>query len=167
MWLSCLCGGHADHNSLKDPLIGRKPGKSEENYKSQILTQCTPDIWLRSCISRHWIYRGRILDPIFLPNYFTNFCRRGAQERDTFPEITPWIQFKGDKFFAKSVHRDNICSRSQETIFHEIDSSLPVNAGWNTCCAMVVSHTRRSIDTSIVSSVAVNYRYSWYKTFDR
>ena len=38
----------------------------------------------------------------------------------------------------------------QETIFREINSSLPVNACWNTCCAMV-SHARRSIDTSIVS----------------
>ena len=28
------------------------------------ILQCTPDI-LRSCVSRHWIYRGRMLDPIF------------------------------------------------------------------------------------------------------
>ena len=54
------------------------------------------------------------------------------------------------QFFTKSAHRDSICSRSKETIFREINSSLPVNAGWNTCCAMV-SHARRSIDTSIVS----------------
>ena len=39
---------------------------------------------------------------------------------------------------------------SRETIFREINYSLPVSAGWNTCCAMV-SHARRRIDTSIVS----------------
>ena len=35
--------------------------------------QCTPDI-SRSCISRNWIYRGRMLDPIFLPTDFANFA---------------------------------------------------------------------------------------------
>ena len=54
----------------------------------------------------------------------------------------------GRQFFTKSAHRDSICSCSKETIFRKINSSLPVNAGWNTCCAMV-SHA--SIDTSIVS----------------
>ena len=42
----------------------------------------------------------------------------------------------------------------RETIFHETNPSLPANAGWNTCCA-VVSHARRSIDTSIVSQSRV------------
>ena len=57
--------------------------------------QCKPDI-SRSCISRNWIYRGRMLDPIFLPTDFVNF----AQERDIFHEIafTPCIQFAGDNF---------------------------------------------------------------------
>ena len=56
--------------------------------------QCKPDI-SRSCISRNWIYRGRMLDPIF-----------GAHERDNFREIavTRWI--RGKHFFAKSAHRD-------------------------------------------------------------
>ena len=57
---------------------------------------------------------------------------------------------RGRQFFAKSAHRDSLRSCSLETICHEINSSLPVNAGWNTCCAMG-SHTRLSIDTSIVS----------------
>ena len=54
------------------------------------------------------------------------------------------------QFFAKSAHHDSLCSCLQVTIFREINSSLPINAGWNTCCAMV-SHARQSIDTSIVS----------------
>ena len=61
---------------------------------------------------------------------------------------------RGRQFFAKSAHRESFCSRLQESIFREINSSLPVNAGWNTCCAMG-SHTRRSIDTSIVSQSRV------------
>ena len=60
----------------------------------------------------------------------------------------------GRQFFAKSAHRDSLCSCSLETIFREINSSLPVNAGWNTCCSMG-SHARRSIDTSIVSQSRV------------
>ena len=58
------------------------------------------------------------------------------------------------QFVAKCAHRDSLCCRLQETIFYEINSSLPVNAGWNTCCAMV-SHTRQSIDTSMVSQSGV------------
>ena len=61
---------------------------------------------------------------------------------------------RGRQFFAKSAHRDSLCSCSLETIFREINSSLPVNGGWNTCCAMG-SHARRSIDTSIVSQSRV------------
>ena len=61
--------------------------------------QCTPDI-SRLCILRNWIYCGRMLDPIFWPTHFANFCRRGGQERDIFREIvvTPCIQFAGDNF---------------------------------------------------------------------
>ena len=50
-------------------------------------------------------------------------------------------------FFAKS--RWHLGPNSRETIFREINSGLPVNAGWNTCCAMV-NQARLSIDTSIV-----------------
>ena len=49
---------------------------------------------------------------------------------------------RGRLFFAKSAHHDSLCSCSLETIFHEINSSLPVNAGWNTCCASIVSQSR-------------------------
>ena len=104
------------------------------------MVQCKPDI-SRSRISQNWIYRGRMLDPIF-----------GAQERDIFREIavTPWTQFAGDNFSRNLLTAIAFVPGSQETIFREINSSLPVNAGWNTCCA-TVSHVRRSIDTSIVS----------------
>ena len=61
---------------------------------------------------------------------------------------------RGRHFFVKSAHRDSLCSCSLETIFRQINSSLPVNAGWNTCSAMS-SHARRSIDTSIVSQSRV------------
>ena len=61
---------------------------------------------------------------------------------------------RGRQFYAKSAHRDSLCSCSLETIFREINSILPVNAGWNTCCAMG-SHARQSIDTSIVSQSRV------------
>ena len=115
------------------------------SYDHLVFIQCTPDI-SRSCISRNWIYRGRMLDPIFLPNYFAKFA-------DMAPKSTPCIQF-AETIFAKSAHRDSLCSCSQETISREINSSLPVNAGWNTCCA-IGSHARRSIDTSIVSQSRV------------
>ena len=60
--------------------------------------QCTPDI-SRSCISRNWIYRGRMLDAIFL-NLFHKFCRHGAQECDIFREIgvTHSTPLAGDYF---------------------------------------------------------------------
>ena len=61
---------------------------------------------------------------------------------------------RGRQFFAKSAHLDSLCSCSLETIFRQINSSLPVNAGWNTCCGMG-SHARRSIDTFIVSQSRV------------
>ena len=71
----------------------------------------------------------------------------GAQERDIIREITvtPWTQFVGAIPFVLG---------SQETIFRKTNCSLPVNEGWNTCCA-VVSHARRSIDTFIVSQSRV------------
>ena len=53
------------------------------------------------------------------------------------------------QFFVKSAQRDSLCSHSQETVLCEINSSLPVNAGWNTCHVMV-SYARQSIYTSIV-----------------
>ena len=56
-------------------------------YKRQfLLIQCKPDI-SQSCISWNWIYRGRMLDPIFLPTDFANFA-----------DVAP----KSAIFFAKS-----------------------------------------------------------------
>ena len=110
----------------------------------EVLIQCTPDI-SRSCISRNWIYRGHMLDPIFWHPRARYFSRNRGNSLGSI---------RGRQFFAKSAHRDSLCSRSQETIFCEINSSLPVNAGWNTCCAMV-GYARRSIDTSIVSQSRV------------
>ena len=121
---------------------------------TELSALCKPDI-SRSCISRNWIYRSRMLDPIFLPTDFANFA-------DVVPKSAIFSRNRGNslhsirgrQFFAKSAHRDSLCSCSLETIFREINSSLPVNAGWNTCCAMG-SHARRSIDTSIVSQSRV------------
>ena len=68
--------------------------------------------------------------------------------------VTPWTQFTGDNFSRNLPTVIAFVPDSQETIFCEINSSLPVSAGWNTCCAMV-SHARRSFDTSIVSQSRV------------
>ena len=113
--------------------------------------QFKPDI-SQSCISRNWIYRGRMLDPIFCPPISRILqTRRPYFSRNRGNSLH---LIRGIQFFAKSAHRDSLCSCSLETIFREINSSLSVNAGWNTCCAMG-SHTRQSIDTSIVSQSRV------------
>ena len=80
----------------------------------------------------------------------------GAQERDIFREIavTPLTQFAGDNFSRNLLTAIAFVPGSPETIFREINSGQPVNAGWNTCCAMV-SQARLSIDTSIVSQSRV------------
>ena len=98
------------------------------------------------------IYRGRVYRGI---GYIAVACWTpffGGQERDIFREIvvTPWTQFAGDNFSRNLLTAIAFVPGSQETIFREINSSLPVNAGWNTCCAMV-RVARRIIDTSIVS----------------
>ena len=92
--------------------------------------QCTPNI-SQSCISRNWIYHSCMLDTIF------------------WRPRAPWTQFAGDNFSRNLLTAIAFVPSSQETIFHEINSSLPVSAGWNTCCAMV-SQDGQSIDTSIV-----------------
>ena len=116
--------------------------------------QCKPDI-SRSCIARNWIYRGRMLDPIFCPP-ISRILQTWRPRARYFSRNrgNSLHSIRGRQFFAKSAHRDSLCSCSLETIFREIYSSLPVNAGWNTCCAMG-SHARRSIDTSIVSQSRV------------
>ena len=63
--------------------------------------QCKPDI-SRSRISRNWIYRGRMLDPIFWRPRARYFSRNRGNSLDLI---------RGRQFFAKSAHRDNLCSR--------------------------------------------------------
>ena len=121
------------------------------------MIQCKPDI-SRSCISRNWIYRGRMLDPIFCPPIL-RILQTWAQERDIFREIavTPCIQFVGDNFSRNLLTAIAFVPVRWRQFFAKSTRAylmLPVNAGWNTCCAMG-SHTRRSIDTSIVSQSRV------------
>ena len=112
------------------------------------------------------IYRGRVYRGIgyiavtcwtpFFAHRFREFCRRGAQERHIFREITvnPCIQFTGDNFSRNLLTAIAFVPGRWRQLFCEINSSLPVNAGWNTCSAMG-SHARRSIDTSIMSQSRV------------
>ena len=112
---------------------------------------------LYKCFKKHEysvspIYRGRVYRGI---GYIAVACWTpffGAQERDIFREIavTPRTQFAGDNFSRNLLTAIAFVPGSPETIFREINFGLPVNAGWNTCCAMV-SQARLSIDTSIVS----------------
>ena len=97
------------------------------------------------------IYRGRVYRRI---GYIAVACWTpffGAEEHDIFREIavTPWTQFAGHNFSQNFLTAIAFVLGARETIFRETNSSLPVNAGWNTCCA-VVSHARQSIDTYIV-----------------
>ena len=111
-------------------------------HMSPFTTQCTPDI-SQSCISRSWVYHGRTLDPFF--------C---TQRHDIFHEIavTPWTQFAGDNFFSRNLLTAIAFVPVRRRQFSR--NQLEPNAGWNTCCAMV-SHARRSIDTSIVTQIRV------------
>ena len=102
------------------------------------------------------IYRGRVYRGI---GYIAVTCWTpflGAQECVIFREIavTPWTQFAWDNFTRNLLTAITFVLGPRETIFRETNTSLPVNVGWNTYCA-VVSHARRSIDTSIVSQSRV------------
>ena len=72
-----------------------------------VIKKCTSDI-SRLCISRNWIYRGHMLDPIF---------ERPGARWFFFREIvvTHSTQLVGDNL------RYSLCARSQETIFREIN----------------------------------------------
>ena len=120
-----------------------------------------PDIYSVSPIYRGRVYRG--IGYIAVACWTPFFCPTISRILQTWcPRVRYFSRNRGNslhsirgrQFFAKSAHSDSLCSCSLETIFHEINSSLPVNAGWNTCCAMG-SHARRSIDTSIVSQSRV------------
>ena len=124
------------------------------------VVQCKPDI-SRSCISRNWVYPGigyiavACWTPFFCPpisRILQTWCPRARYFSRNRGNSSHSI--RGRQFFEKSAHRDSLCSCSLETIFREINSSLPVNSGWNTRCAMG-SHARGSIDTSIVSQSRV------------
>ena len=102
------------------------------------------------------IYRSHVyrrIGYIVVASWTQFFC---TQERDIFRQImvTPWTQFAGDNFSRNPLTVIAFVPGSLETIFREINSSLPVNAGWNTCCAMV-SQARQRIDTYIVSQSRV------------
>ena len=111
------------------------------------------------------IYCGRVYRGI---GYIAVACWTpffGAQERDIFREIavSPWTQFAGDNISRNLLTAIAFVPGSQETIFREINSSLPVNTGWNTCCA-TISQVRRSIDTSIVSQSGAQLIYCQCKS---
>ena len=67
-----------------------------------------PDI-SRSCISRNWIYRGRMLDPIFCPpisrilQTWRPRARYFSQNRGNSLH-----SIRGRQFFAKSAQRDSL-----------------------------------------------------------
>ena len=87
--------------------------------------QCKPDI-SRSCISRNWIYRGRMLDPIFWRPRARYFSRNRGNTLDPI---------RGRQFFAKSAHRDSLCSRfagdnfSRNQLWPTCQSRLSMRAG--------------------------------------
>ena len=102
--------------------------------------QCTPHI-SRSCISRNWIYRGHMLDPIFFtPPRAQYFSQNHGNTLDPI---------RGRQFFTKSAHRDSLCSRFAGDNFSRNQLQPTCQCGWNSCCVMV-SH-----DTSIVSQSRV------------
>ena len=101
------------------------------------------------------IYRGCVYHGI---GYIAVACWTpffGAHELDIFHEIAVTLGPNSRQTIFREIcsPRYSLCSRSRETIFREInsglDSGLPVNAGWNTCCAMARG-ARWTIDTCIV-----------------
>ena len=102
------------------------------------------------------IYRGRVYRGIgyIAVACWTPFFWRPRARYFREIAVTPWTQFAGDNFLRNLLTAIAFVPGSPETIFREINSGLPVNAGWNTCCAMV-SQDRLSIDTSIVSQSRV------------
>ena len=119
--------------------------------------QCSICMWLGiTFLEMVWsyysvspIYRGRVYREI---GYIAVACWTPFfwRPRARYFSVTPWTQFAWDNFSRNLLTAIAFVPGSLETIFREINSGLPVNAGWNTCCAMV-SQARLSIDTSIVS----------------
>ena len=107
------------------------------------LVTCCEVALLKSYYSVSPIYRG--IGYIVVACWTPFFCPPISRILQTWcPRVRYFLRNRGNslhsirgrQFFAKSAHRDSPCSCSLETIFREINSSLPVNAGWNTCCAM-------------------------------
>ena len=104
-----------------------------------------------SPIYRGCIYRGigYIAVACWTPFFWRPRARYFSRNRGN-----TLFQFAGDNFSRNLLTAIAFVPGSPETIFRKINSGLPVNAGWNTCCAMV-SQARLSIDTSIVSQSRV------------
>ena len=103
------------------------------------------------------IYRGRVyrgIGYIAVACWTPFFWRPGAWyfSRNCGNTLDP---INGWQFFAKSAHRDSLCSRfagdnfPRNQLWPTCQCGLDPG-GWNTCCVMV-SQALRSIDTSIVS----------------
>ena len=87
------------------------------------------------------IYRGRVyrgIGYIAVACWTPFFCPPISQILQTWRPRARYFSrnrgnslhsIRGRQFFAKSAHRDSLCSCSLETIFREINSSLPVNGG--------------------------------------
>ena len=123
-----------------NPLMSAGTVRHSSTYFS-LYIQCTTDI------SRNLIYHGCMLDPIFWHPRAQFFSRNCG---NTLEPIC------GRQFFAKSAHRDSLCSRFAGDNFsrNQLQPTCQCGLeprGWNTCCAMV-SQARRSIDTIVLQS---------------
>ena len=110
----------------------------------------------RRCYSVLPIYRGRVYRGIgyiavacWTPIFWRPRARYLSRNQGNTLDL-----IRGDNCSRNLLTAIDFVPSSPETIFREINSGLPVNAGWNTCCAMV-SQARLSIDTSIVSQSRV------------
>ena len=79
--------------------------------------QCTPDI-SQSCVSRNWIYRGRMLDPIFWRPRTRYFWQnrgnslhpiRGRQFFAKFANVCPYAFLYIFQFLTCALHCINTC----------------------------------------------------------
>ena len=84
-----------------DLVLPEYTGFSTKMANMKSLIQCKPDI-SRSRISPNWIYRGRMLDPMFWRPKARYFSRNRGNSLDPI---------RGRQFFAKSAHRDSLRSR--------------------------------------------------------
>ena len=87
--------------SIHEGPVMQKMFPCPDDFRVTSLIQCKTDI-SRSCISGNWIYRCRMLDPIFWRPRARYFSRNRGNTLDPI---------RGRQFFAKSAHRDSLCSR--------------------------------------------------------